>query len=223
MPLAGTKRRRTTRRVTRRYIPKRPRYGGLVPSYRGFAPRAFSGGEWKYFDGTTAAINMSTTGSIFCINGLAPGTAANQRIGMRVTLRSLEFRYRIVATGTALASINRVIVLFDKQANGALPAPTDILNPYATWGMRNLENRKRFKIIWDKTRFSAPVGGDPSRVMVHAYIKFRRGVIVEFNNGVSGSIADIVSNSLIMLTFGDNAATPPQIDRLQTRIRYTDQ
>lgn len=156
------------------------------------------------------------------MNGLAPGSAANQRIGQRVTFKSIEFRFRVVATGTMIASMNRWMILLDKQPNGAIPALTDILDPPAIWGGRDLDNRKRFKIMLDKVRYSASVGGDPSRIYVHTYMKLRRPIVTDYNTGTSGTVADISTNSIVMILFGDNAANYPVVDKLWYRLRYTD-
>lgn len=150
------------------------------------------------------------------------GGGASQRIGMKVSFTSIEFRFRIVALAAATASINRWMVVLDRQCNGVAPAFPDVITPAAIWGMRNLAYRKRFKLITDKTRYSAPVGADPSRVYVHTYIKFRRPIITEYNTNNVGDVTDISTNSISFMCYGDNAANFPTMDKLQVRLRYTD-
>lgn len=230
MPLAGTKRRRMTRRVTRRYAPKRPRFGGLTPSYRGFSPRQFTKGEWKYAD-MTMNVDMNTTGTFNnLINGLQVGNTASTRIGMKVAIRTLEIRARaLVKTDTSNEQVCRWFVYIDNSSNAAAPAAiTDILDTATPTSFRNLVNRRRFKIILDK---SFPMGssdptaqtGTPTSRFWHVYYKFRRPIIVEYNLASNGTISDIISGAMFVGTCG---TIPAGVDDcnlvLKTRIRYTD-
>lgn len=209
---------RKTRRTTA------PRSGGLVPSYRGYTPRAFSRGEWKFLD-LTVNNAMDTTGAMLLLNGLQPGSSASQRIGMKVSIRSLEMKLIGFATaGTGVDQEHRWLVLLDRQANGAAPAAlTDFLAAGNTKGLRNLANRRRFKIVLDK-RYYVNSAGEPGAARVfNVYMKFRRPLIVEYNAGVTGTVADIVSNSLFLVLIGQQAAGATA-GTLQgyVRIRYTD-
>ena len=209
---------RKTRRTTA------PRSGGLVPTYRGWTPRSFTRGEWKYLD-TTINTACDTTGSMTLVNGLQPGTGASQRIGMKVMLRSMELSLvNSVPPVTGTDQNHRFLVLLDRQCNGAAPtALTDFLTPGNYLGMRSLVNRRRFKIILDK-RCSLNASGEPgSDRLWKFYIKFRRPIIVEFNAGVAGTIADIVTNSLYIISVGQAAAGVGAGTLLgYCRIRYTD-
>ena len=56
-----------------------------------------------------------------------------------------------------------------------------------------------------------------------AYIKFRRPIVTEYNAGVAGTIADIATNSLYLITIGQqNAGLTAGITLGTCRIRYTD-
>lgn len=205
------------RRTFRRY--------GLVPSYRGFQPRAFSRGEWKYSDVTISTAVNSDVPTMTLLNGLVPGTGASQRIGMKVSIRSIEMR--LVANADlvgALAQTNRFILVRDGQANGAAPAAlTDIITPGNVRGLRALVNRKRFRIMLDKMYELTPVAGDYARKCWKIYMKLRRPIVVEYNAGVAGTIADIVSNSLYLVVVGSEVAgnTDGALNGY-VRIRYTD-
>lgn len=203
---------------------KRPRYGGARPvqAMRTYQPR-YPQGEWKYADfAISTAVNNG--GSIGVINALAPGTGASQRIGVKVTLRSIEMR--LVANCDlvgGLAQTNRFLLLMDRQANAAAPNLADFLNPATYLGIRNLVNRKRFRIMLDKAYELTPVAGDYARKNFKIYMKFRRGIIVEYNNVGAGTIADIVTNAIHFVTIGSEAAgnTDGAINGV-IRIRYTD-
>lgn len=198
-------------------------YRGLPPIYRGFTPRAYSLGEWKYLD-TAIAMNMNTTGAQLLVNGLAPGSGASERIGMKVTVRSIQLRLaQYVTAGTGSDQFQRVLLFVDRQANGAAPTLGSQLSANSILGLRSLVNRKRFKILWDKTCHLNATAEPGSMVFRTAYLKFRSPVVMEFNAGVAGTIADIVSNSIYIYTVGSlvAGATAGGVEGT-CRIRYTD-
>lgn len=132
-------------------------------------------------------------------------------------------RWSVAAkVGTMLATINRFLVVVDRQCNGVALTGALVLNPLSIWGGRNLDYRKRYKILMDKTMYSSALGGDPSRVYRHVYMKFRRPLTIEYNGNVNGDVTDIASNSLYFMALCDNAVNSPQLDKFWYRIRYTD-
>lgn len=200
------------------------RYQGLVPTYRGFTPRAFTRGEWKFLD-LTVNNAMDSTGAMLLLNGLQPGSSASQRIGMKVAIRSLQMKLISFCTaGTGVDQEHRWLVLLDRQANGAAPAAlTDFLAAGNTKGLRNLANRRRFKIVLDKRYYINNANEPGSARVFNVYMKFRRPLIVEYNAGIAGTIADIVSNSLYLVLIGQVApGTGAGMIQGYARIRYTD-
>jgi len=159
------------------------------------------------------------------LNGLAPGNSASQRVGMKVSIQSLELRIRNqVTAGTGVDQIHRLIVLQDQQANGIVPAAlTDFLNAGNYQGLRNLAQRKRFRILKDYYFTLNATGEAGSQKCIHKYMKFRRPIITEFNAGVAGTIADISTNSLFFVCIGSiapGATAGTSVGYI--RIRYTD-
>lgn len=201
------------------------RSGGLVPTYRGFAPRQFARGEWKYLDTTiNTQINSDVPTMTLC-NGLAPGNSATTRVGVKLSIRTIELRLSVMPdTAGGVLQRNRFFLVIDRQANGTVPtALTDIITPGTVNGLRSLTNRKRFKIIMDKMFSIGPTAQQGANRVFHIYLKLRRPLVVEYNAGVAGTIADIVSNSLYFVTVGSELAgnTDSNITGV-VRIRYTD-
>jgi len=124
-----------------------------------------------------------------------------------------------------------MIIVLDRQTNGAAPAAvTDILQANSTISPRSLSNRKRFKILWDKFFLlggvlnGAGTGSQlPCQENFKIYMKFKKPIIEEFNTGVAGTVADIASNSIYLLSFSNQGAgaTDAFID-YYTRFRFTD-
>jgi len=207
----------------RRNTSARP-YQGLVPSYQGYQPRSFSRGEWKYLD-TTISVAADTTGNMTLLNGMVPGNSASQRVGMKIDIRSIE--YRLVARATATTGLDqghRLLFLLDRQCNGVAPAAlTDFLTVGNYQGMRNLAQRKRFKVLKDYYLALNASGEAGSHRNIYKYMKFRRPITTEYNAGTAGTIADISTNSLYFISIGNNVAgtTAGQVVGY-VRIRYTD-
>lgn len=216
-PMRKSKRQRTSAASLR----------ALVPTYRGFAPRSFALGEWKYNDVNIGGA-VSTTATYTLLNGLAPGTSAQTRVGQKIAIRSLQFNLHIAATATnGIDQEVRLTFVVDKQSNGAAPAAlTDIYHAAQPHALRNLANRKRFYFLWDKyIGLSGAASGSAGNNMrtFQVYIKFKRPIIVDYNTGVAGTVADISTNAIYFVTNGSVVAggTDAQATGF-ARIRFTD-
>ena len=205
-------------------------YQGLRPIYRGFTPRAFSRGEWKFKD-INIAVDINTTEVATLLTGLAPGNGASDRIGTKVDWRSLEIRLRSEATATTgITQFCRWMIVLDRQANGVAPTLAQILLAASTTAPRNLANRKRFKIITDKAYHiggvlnGAGTGASvPNCRYFKKYLKFRRPITTEYNTGVAGTIADIATNSIYLMALGTSGVGDTDASLAgYIRMRYTD-
>nr|QXP07655.1 MAG: putative capsid protein [Arizlama virus] len=197
-----------------------PRRQGLVASYPGWNPRNFPSGELKYSDVTMAA-ESDTTGAIALLNGLRLGNAATQRVGQQIKIKSLQFNLNL-NNDQAAARVVRTLVVCDRQTNATALTVLQVLDAISTISNKNLTNRKRFKIYYDKRRSVAPTGNEGSVIPVNKYIKFRRPITVDYNTADNGTVADITTNSLYMITVGDVANPNGCQFSAQCRIRYSD-
>lgn len=179
-------------------------------------------GELKAVDVSIAQVNDST-GAVTLLNGIARGDDINERDGRQVTAKQLELRlYRYVTSGTGIDQLTRVLVVLDRQANAAAPAITDVLVSASPYALQNLDNRKRFLILWDDLRhLNATAEADSACTNVKRIsLKFQ----MQFNNGNAGTVADITTNALYLITVGNVAAgaTAGAVAG-RTRFRFTDQ
>ena len=76
-------------------------------------------------------------------------------------------------------------------------------------------------MILDRSKELSTYNQSGDAWLVHKYMKFRKPLVVEYNAGVAGTIADISTNSLYMVFLGDHAANYPALAGY-CRIRYTD-
>jgi len=163
----------------------------------------------------------ATSCTPFLLNGVSQGVTPTTRVGRRLTMRSLYIRWFLqLASTTTGGSPVRMLVVYDKQTNGAAPAVTDIVLTDELTSPMNLSNSKRFMALCDQTWECIGTGG-PQSLVFSKFIKMNK--TMEFNNGNAGTVADITSGSIYVLCWSGNglAVTQP-LSVFYSRIRFQD-
>jgi len=177
-------------------------------------------GEFKAVDATATA-TPSVAGVLALVNGIARGDDISERTGREVLMRSVQQSFRIYWTANGVDQTLRVLLVYDRQTNAAALTFAQVLAATNVVSPRNLENRKRFKILMDKridvNGLSASDPGQTSRSF-QFYRRLRHPVT--FNSGDAGTVADITTGSLYLmfLTTTDNNMTC----QYYSRVRYED-
>lgn len=187
-------------------------------------PTAFRSAEWKFLD-TAVNTAVNSTPVIILINGMVHGNTAITRIGEKIAVESVQMRLAYeVNTGTGLGQIHAYDLVLDRQANATgITALTDYLTAATIHGIRNLNARRRFKILWRWRKWLSINSTDNEGGVIEYYAKFRRPIIVEFNGANNGDINDIVTNALFFTLVGDVAAGANAGQCVgNIRIPYTD-
>ena len=109
---------------------------------------------------------FSKTGTIIPLNTMLEGASFNNRIGRKISMKSLRLTYGLekYQVGTTLTDNLRVMVIYDRQTNGTPPTIPDILqaktitNDTNTAGTGslcylNMVNSERFSVLMDKMEF----------------------------------------------------------------------
>lgn len=206
---------------------KRKRYNrktSVIPARYMGRYRTSSGstraGELKAVDGLLSADNLASTAVIVGTNGLvdqtaiAQGTGDDQRIGRKITVKSMECNLG-VKSDSSRAFANLRLVL-DTQTNGAHPSYLDIMSSnIPQQAFPNLDNRERFKTLW-KFQGALPfMNGSSSECSWNIFKKMN--LPVHFS-GSTGAIADIRDNNVYLIADSDAS-----IDiSLGFRLRYED-
>ena len=98
--------------------------------------------------------------------------------------------------------------------------------------MLNPNNRDRFKVLWDKQVAIGPMGISatanvgfscpPQSVAIKKFMPLKMEMI--FNSGSAGTIADVVSGALYLVSIGNQAASVSADCSaiLSTRVRFAD-
>ena len=85
----------------------------------------------------------------------------------------------------------------------------------------NLDNRNRFIILYDAMKYINASGEPNTAAMVHT--KINLNLQTNFNAGVAGTIADIATGSLYLLTLGSaGAGVTAGALTGRARVRFTD-
>lgn len=175
-----------------------------------------------------AVVAAQTGATIFLLNGVTPGTSGTTRVGRRITMTSLNWRWvGALAPTTAGASPIRLLIVYDKQANAAAPGAGDVLVIDAIDSPMNLNNSRRFKILADVeipcVGTSGPAAWSETGFRDFTAKGTKAGLDVEFNAGTAGTIADIQTGSIYALVYQyGTLITASPTSNLYTRIRFLD-
>ena len=166
-------------------------------------PSAISGGAANVF------------GTIVPLNLCAQGVLASQRVGRKIQMKSLLLKWKTDAIeGATDVSPFRVLVVYDKQTNGILPAVTDILTQNMIIVPNNLSYADRFITLMD---FMTDPQQNTSQSLCGT--QFRKLNLEAMYQGAGGTIAEINTGGVYILV-----ANPTNADSMNffARIRYTD-
>lgn len=189
----------------------------------------------------TQAIN--TTGTLNVVNLIRSGSGFNQRIGRRIEMKSLHLTGLIKPTGTVNASYDmaRIMVIYDRQPNGAVPTISQILlnydqgNATSTNALAhtNPDQRERFMVLMDE-RLALPsyatttgltgAGDGPNKTfLINRYINLA-GLRTQYGqDSTVAAIGDIASGALYVLSLGSFAAAAEAWTfTCSWRLRYQD-
>lgn len=216
------------------YIPRAPVLGSsrarAAPSMARTGGYSFqaSGGTELNFKDTIPTTSFDDAGSLTLLNGLTQGTTASTRIGRRITVKSIEWRFNCSTSTLTNWTSNRFMIVVDTQANAATPAFTDIYDGLAPSTLRNVSNMPRFKVLYDSDEFimignlSSSPGNDMIARAFKGYIKCH--IPVQYNIGTAGTIGDIQTNAIYFVQIGNSnsVTTNTDIFNSQFRIRYSD-
>jgi len=195
------------------------RYGGLSDMARGR--------ELKFVDTAISLTDVSTTASLTLCNGMASGNSASTRVGRQIRMKSIEMKGISLTQTASLQNAVRYALVLDRQANATVAAFTDIYDTAVTWALRNISNKKRFKVLWDSGIISQIGNGTAGQMTTSAVVPLelykRINIPVQYNAQNNGNIGDITTNALYFVAIGNNAAGTTDCAALANiRVRFDD-
>ncbi len=223
------------RRYKRRSFRSKGRFRkvGVYGRYnRGFGKNR----ELKWLDTVIAGVNLTQTGGTNvsnCLNVLPQGLNASERIGNKVTVKSIavKMRYQLASSIGTAATFNRfkVALVLDRQANGVTAPWDECFEDQTVDTHRNLTAQARFKVLrsWTKAvnqiapAYDSAVPQSYNNAHIGSMTFYKRCNIPIYFDGVTGAIATVQSNNLAIL--GLMGSVAPNVTISATvRIRYSD-
>lgn len=208
-------------------------------------------GEVKGVDTLLSGIVLETTGTnggIFLVNAVAPGSGSFNRVGRKITLKSLRIKGNIgvamnnnSGSAATVGQVVRMVVVFDRQPSGILPNFNVIFGFTDQAGTEGAtvqsplryDNMSRFKVLRDCEMVTNPgtagnaavLNGPINVIAVDEYIKLPQLETVYSGQSATCTIADVASGGLYVIFRADplgtyNAATVST--DTYARLRYTD-
>lgn len=109
--------------------------------------------EVKYKDVTCSVSNVTSAGSAVLVSDTSQGSTGVTRTGSEINITSIAVRCNLVATTDSTSRFHhRVVLVLDKDSNGAVPTAANIFTDGVYTGspislLPNLTNLERFKIL----------------------------------------------------------------------------
>lgn len=163
----------------------------------------------------------SATAVLTLLNGVDDGALPLNRIGRRMTMKSLTWRFNMsmMPTTTGCSSIRNLIV-YDKQANAAAPPILSVLVANAIYSNMNLSNSRRFVVLMDKVYNGIGTAG-PQSIADKGYIPLN--LETEFNDASTALVDSITTGSVYLIQFQDgNLLVADPLNFFYSRIRFVD-
>lgn len=199
--------------------------------------------ELKCVDTPTTNALCSTTAVFTAVNIPVQGAAVYNRVGNEIEMKSLHLigQFDPTANSNASSEYLRIMVVYDRQTNGAFPTIADLLTSYDQAGATystvldhlNPNNFDRFKVLCD---IRLPISLDASTAPA-AKSQFTHDYNNEFNvnrfinlrgmgtkyKASAGAVGDIASGGLYVVVYGDTAAaTAAYTFQFTARLRFVD-
>lgn len=211
--------------------------------------RGVSGSALKYFDVNNPGIVISNAGTINAdrISPIPQGTGPTDRIGQRIVLKKFLINGWVELTdagitnnigtyaGSGVTPITNYKAIFmlilDRQANGAVPAPIEIQNPATFNVYNNLDNVDRFVILkkWSvhlKDLCQSQISStntlfyyvNPKRAYFKKVINLNHEIIFSAN---FGALTEIRSNNIFLYMIGSDGVNFATCS-YRSRVRFQD-
>jgi len=183
-----------------------------------------------YIEPSVAGLGLAT--GYTCINCTAQGSGVSMRVGNKIVIKSLRITGTITkGEGATVADdgMVRVLVVYDKQTNGAAPSVSTIISNIGTGGASatafnspiNINYKNRFVTLRDQY---VKIGYHTDCIYnIDMYIKKKMEVVYKATNAVP-LVTDIASGAIYLLIFTETGDydIKPTINNINVRMRYED-
>ena len=169
--------------------------------------RRFINTEVHYTDAVANGQASTTTPSFTLLNGIQTGDTATTRTGISIKCSNISLRYFVYGNASANWISGRILIVQDKQPNGAIFVIGDLLNATTATSPYNVTNQMRFAVLFDDN-YVLSFGGN-SAIINNLTVACSSHT--EYNTGNAGTVADINTNSIYLVHFSDQATNNPAV------------
>ena len=152
--------------------------------------------EKKFID-TEVSGNISTTVTINPISLAGQGDTASSREGNKIVFNSIQMKYTWKMSQSATATRCRIMLVQDKQVNGAVFTINDLLESSATGtaiiSPLNLDGAFRFRVLYNKVHTLSSEGS----VVQYKEMFKKINIKARYSNS-GGTIAAVLSSGLFL-------------------------
>lgn len=185
------------------------------------------GAELKYND-LTLNVDANSTSVEVPLTTIGTGTTALLRTGLKVLVKSVEYRVRMTNSALTQANVVRFALVLDKLAQteqctwGTGAAVGEVFDAATVVARRNILSSSRFVVLAEDTftiNADSGTGGAPSQCQFHRYVKIPEKYRLVTWSGSSATIP--VSNALTLMYLGSTAAGATDVNIEGTaRVRF---
>lgn len=173
--------------------------------------------EKKFID-TNVTDDITTTAVVTPINLLATGTDANNRIGRKIEMKSVQVRSYLTLEANSI-NCARLMIVYDKQPNKATASITDILVSSSVTSLLNMDGRDRFIVLHDEEVVMDNAQGDSAYIKIYKKLKLE----TVYNSTATATDTAVNTGMLLWCVVGSTAAGSSDIDQnTNIRVRYID-
>jgi len=175
----------------------------------------------------TSGLGVETAISpISCISICQPGANSNNRLGRKILIKSVFVRGRVWATsGMTGAAFFRLMIIQDREPNGALPTIANIMATDEIVGLMNLNNGQRYKVLAEINLDGEGLSlANRIGVCFERYVK--TNIVAHYKDGAgAGDATDILANGLYAVTYiGGGSMGAASCNMISNfRVRFLDQ
>jgi len=179
--------------------------------------------EKKVIDNSLQTSPLLVTNTVTALNTCVTGDDFTNRDGRKITMKSLKLQACVSSfPGATECGQVRMVVVYDKQTNGAAPSGSDVFASNDALDFNNLNNRERFVTLLSCIVPYQNASSNGSSVIVEKYVKLNLPTIYNATNG--GTVADIVSGGLFLLTAARSVPSGGTLPSIvwKARVRFLD-
>lgn len=177
----------------------------------------------KDFQGSIGVIAGTSWSEVDLLNPIATGTTASDRIGRNVQLKSLLFRWNAASGNSTQIQALRILIVYDREPNGAIPLISDIVAS-SSIGFNtplNLANGNRFVILADELHNPILSYNGASSNRVGKIFK-KLNLPMKFTGQSSEDITTITQGAIFAMVSIPVVGNGGEGIGYNSRIRYTD-